>query len=223
MASKRVFTHQSSFIVPPSIWAIIPVKPLPESKRRLAHILSANERAALIQRFLAQTLTVLNHAEMIDRILVVSSDEWVMETARLHGAEVLVETAVRGLNPAVTQAVKVAANGGATAVLILPADLPFIQTKDVAIMVAASNDTPHTIICSDDKGSGTNALLISPPHGFSFHYGTNSFQHHLHEAAQHGLVPHIVHAPGLKFDLDTEEDWQKYQLTIHHSSFPIHH
>ncbi len=199
--------------IPHATWAIIPVKQLHESKQRLAHILSSPERAALIQRFLAHTLTILNRTELIDRVLVVSGDEWVLATALNHGAEVLVETAVTGLNPAVTQAVQYAEEKGATAVLILPADLPFIQTEDVVIMVEAARHS-GIVICSDDKNCGTNALLLSPPNGFIFHYGKNSFQHHLHEAAQHGLVPRIVHAPGLKFDLDTEEDWRQYQLTI---------
>jgi 2-phospho-L-lactate guanylyltransferase len=215
---------QSSALSPqPSIWAIVPVKPLPESKRRLAHILSVVERADLIHRFLTHTLTVLNQSGVVDRILVVSSDERVLATAQMHGADLLVETAVRGLNPAVTHAAQFAADSGATAVLILPADLPFIEREDVVIMVQAGMHNPCAVICSDDKGSGTNALLISPPNAFTFHYGVDSFQHHLHEAAQHGLAPHIVHAPGLKFDLDTEEDWRKYQLTIHHSQLTIHH
>jgi 2-phospho-L-lactate guanylyltransferase len=198
----------------PSVWAIIPVKPLHDSKRRLAHILSADERAELIHRFLRHTLTVLNQSAAIDRILVISSDEQVLATTRLHGADVLVETAVHGLNPAVTHAAQFAAAAGATAILILPADLPFIEREDVAIMVREKRYGRNLVICSDDKGYGTNALLISPPHGFTFHYGANSFQHHLHEANQRGLDPQIVHAPGLKFDLDTEEDWKKYQLTI---------
>lgn len=207
----------------PSTWVIIPVKPLHESKRRLAHILSADERAALIQRFLAHTLAVLQQAEVIDRVLVISSDEWALATARNHGAAVLVETAVHGLNPAVTQAVQFAADEGATAVLILPADLPFIQTEDVAIMVTTGSSSPGAVICPDDKNSGTNALFISPPNGFTFHYGVNSFQRHLQEAHRHGLAPTIVHAPGLEFDLDTEKDWHHYQLIMNNEQLTINY
>ena len=41
-------------------WAVIPVKPLRDSKRRLEHLLSAEERAALIYQFLDNLLTVLD-------------------------------------------------------------------------------------------------------------------------------------------------------------------
>ncbi len=211
--------HHSSFPIPHSTWAIIPVKSLHQSKRRLANVLSAAKRAELIHRFLVQTLAVLKQSELIDQILVVSSDEQVLATARLQGAAVLVETAVHGLNPAVSQAVNYAAESGATAVLILPADLPFIQTKDVAIMVREGvngrHPAPQLTICSDDKGQGSNAVFISPPTPFTFHYGPDSFAQHLHEAAKRGLAVHIIeNEPNLKFDLDTEEDWQKYQLTM---------
>ncbi|MEJ2746624.1 MAG: 2-phospho-L-lactate guanylyltransferase [Anaerolineae bacterium] len=201
----------------------MPVKSLPESKQRLAHILSAEERAELIHHFLTHTLTVLNQSDVVDQILVISSDARVLATAQTYGAAVLVETAVHGLNPAVTQAVQFAADSGATAVLILPADLPFIEPEDVAIMVTTGSNGPRAILCADDKGSGTNALLISPPKGFAFHYGENSFQQHLQEAHQRGLHPIIIHAPGLKFDLDTEEDWQKYQLTTNREQFTINY
>jgi 2-phospho-L-lactate guanylyltransferase len=206
-----------------SIWAIVPVKPLQESKRRLAHILSAEERADLIHRFLAHTLAVLDQSGVIDRILVVSSDERVLATARMHGAAVLVETAVHGLNPAVSNSAQFAADCGATAVLVLPADLPFIEKADVAIMVRQSRSGPHIVICSDDKNQGTNALLISPPAPFTFHYGPDSFQQHLQEAQKRGLTGSIIQNPNLQFDLDTESDWHKYQSTINRSPLPINH
>lgn len=214
--------QRSAFSVQRSVWAIVPVKRLHDSKRRLAHLLSAAERADLIDRFLGHTLTVLHQSAGIDHVLVISGDERALATARFHGAEALWETAVTGLNSAVTQAVKYAKDGGATAVLILPADLPFIQTEDVAIMVESKTNRSGMVICSDDRNNGTNALLISPPDNFTFHYGPNSFQHHLQEAQQRGRTAHIVHAPGLAFDLDTEADWRNYHLTVHHSSLTIH-
>ena len=221
MTSNRV-------AVQTSVWVIVPVKPLHESKRRLAHILSTAERADLIHRFLAHTLTVLNQSGVIDRILVVSSDERVLATAQTLGAELLVETAVLGLNPAVTRAVQFAADAGATAVLILPADLPFIEREDVAIMVRergnGRNSIPRLVICSDEKGEGSNALLISPPAPFTFHYGPGSFNQHVQEARQRGYAVQIMQdRHNLEFDLDTEEDWQKYQFITNNERLTINY
>ena len=70
-------------------WAIIPVKPLHESKRRLAHLLSAAARAELIHRFLDHLLTTLNEAPGIDRVLVVTGDGEVTALAESHGLSLI--------------------------------------------------------------------------------------------------------------------------------------
>lgn len=120
-----------------SIWAIIPVKSLHESKRRLAHLLAAEERAALMQQFLRGVLQVLSEVEAIDQTLVISSDPRVWRLAQAYGALVEKEESAHGLNAAVTHAVSLAVARGATGTLILPADLPFLQAADVGMMLAA--------------------------------------------------------------------------------------
>lgn len=214
-----------------SIWAIIPVKSLHNSKSRLAHLLSAEARAGLILRFFTQTLAVLHQTPAIDQILVVSSDSAVLTLARQQGAQTLVEPRPQGLNTAVALAVQTALAAQATTTLILPADLPFIQAKDVTLMLqtvkqlpyggggngslnGSSQQRPFVAICTDNKNDGTNALLIHHAGltlDFTFHYGSGSFKQHIREAERHGLPCYLVNAPGLKFDLDTEEDWRFYQ------------
>lgn len=206
-------------------WAVIPVKPLRDSKRRLEHLLSAEERAALIYQFLDNLLTVLNEAPGIDRVLVVTGDDEVMALADIHGAPLLFEAYPVGLNAAVTQGVEYAAQHDATAVLVLPADLPFARVEDIERMLAplagqhglspdhpppATDDSPLMALTGDETEEGTNALLLAPPGEFKFHYGPGSFQAHLKEGVASGRAIHIVNAPGLRFDLDTESDWLVY-------------
>jgi 2-phospho-L-lactate guanylyltransferase len=199
-------------------YAIIPVKPLRDSKRRLEHLLSADERADLIYRFLDNLLTVLNAAPGIDRVLVVTADPSVMGLAKACGAEVLVETEPAGLNAAVAQGVAHATEAGATAVLIMPADLPFARAEDVERMLRPlTADTeatpvarPLIALTGDEAEEGTNALLLAPPGDFTFHYGLGSFQAHLAEAVERPRSTYVVNAPGLRFDLDTESDWLVY-------------
>ena len=102
-------------------WAIIPVKPLHDSKRRLAHLLSAAARADLIHSFLDELLAVLNETPGIDHVLVVSGDRSVLALAEKYGAAVLIEGEPLGLNAAVSHGATHAADQGATAVLFLPA------------------------------------------------------------------------------------------------------
>ena len=218
-------------------WALIPVKSLLDSKRRLSHLLPAEQRADLIRRLLQHELNVLGEVPAISRVLVISSDPTVWDVARQIGALVEEEQASHGLNVAVTQGMVIAARNGASAALILPVDLPFITTADVDLMINSGLDQrswdqkqPGTsatqgnngtqvskesgcamAICSDEDGSGTNAIFINPVQEFSFHYGPGSFQSHVQEAQNRGLTVHIVSASGLKFDLDNENDWYTYQ------------
>lgn len=206
-----------------TIWAIIPVKPLRDGKSRLSHILSADERAALTSKFLNHTLATLTKVSAITRTLVISRDPAVLKIARPHGAQTFGEGEKQDLNQALTRATHIAAAQNASGVLVLPADLPFVTPEDVEMMLmelapAVNGNGQHRlpyharamIICPDEVDDGTNGLYISPPVGFNFHYGPQSYHHHLAEAKRLGMSARVVHTPGLKFDLDSEADWQTY-------------
>lgn len=217
-------SHLSPSVNP--LWAVIPVKPLHAGKSRLAHLLSPDERARLILGFLQQTLAILTAQAAVTGALVISSDPAVLALAAAQGATTHAESGARGLNRAVADGVETAVLAGATQTLIVPADLPFIQAADVAQLLAANpaepGGTPRMIICPDRHQQGTNALLLSPPTRFNFHYGPNSFQRHLREAQRLGLAPAVLELPGLQFDLDTEGDWQIYQARVGRQPYPLH-
>lgn len=193
-------------------WTIIPVKHLHESKRRLAHLLTPDERARMIYGFLENLLVVLEKVSAVDHVLVVTADASVTALARERGTSVLVEAASSGLNIAVQRGVDMATAEGATAVLVLPADLPFARPEDIRQMLAPLSETTRPIMAigGDETEEGTNALLLAPPAGFTFHYGSGSFQSHLAEARARGRETRVINPPGLRFDLDTESDWLVY-------------
>lgn len=197
-----------------SVWAIIPVKPLHQSKSRLAAVLPAVERASLIRGILQRTLAVLADATGVAQTLVVSSDRTVLQTAVSHHALTLAEPGPQGLNRAAADGVAAAAAAGAEAALILPADLPFLRPADVAMMVETlgwgQTSAGVMSICPDGRYRGTNALLLAPPQPFTFHYGRHSFPRHMEEAARRRRARHVVRTEGLQFDLDTEQDWRIY-------------
>lgn len=195
-----------------SICAIIPVKKLTESKSRLSQVLSVDERAELVAQFLRHELEVLRQVAAIEQVVVVSSDPVILQLAQAQGAAVLPEEQSEGLNVAVTRGVAWAREGGKTAVLILPVDLPFLHPNDITRLLAAYDDQ-RLVISPDGRQEGTNALLLPPLPAFTFHYGQNSLSQHLAEAQRHQLQTSLVIAPGLLFDLDTLDDWHTYQQT----------
>lgn len=202
------------------VWAIVPAKALRESKGRLSHLLSAAEREGLVRDLLRHVLQTIKEAPEVDRTLVISSDPQVWGVAEELGAIVVAETPPPGLNKAVASALDVAAQNGIAGALILPLDLPFVTVADIALMVESALGEPTETgsavmaIAPDKDGSGTNALFLRPPFAFDFHYGPSSLQSHLHEALARDVAVRMVYAPGLQFDLDTDEDLLAFQAAL---------
>ena len=205
-----------------NVWAIVPVKPFRDSKSRLAHILTADQRAELTGAMLSRTLSIFAEMPAIQRTLDVSRDPGVLKMARQHGAMTYEDSAKQDLNTALTRAVHISAAQKADCALLLPADLPFLTADDINLILAAASPeacnggngylarTRGMVICSDHEDDGTNALLVCPPTGFIFQYGPGSFQCHMAEAERLGIGRCVVDAPGISFDLDTEVDYQIY-------------
>jgi 2-phospho-L-lactate guanylyltransferase len=216
--------------------AIIPVKSLAASKGRLAHLLSQEQRVQLMQVLLQHVLTVVEEAPAIAQTVVISGDSQVRRIAEGYGAQVLAEPMPADLNSAVTIAADQAARQGARAILVMPADLPFVSVSDIELMVAAGREDwdengstgyvtaqefvpslhhraaarPLVAICGDRHDQGTNGLLLRPVADFTFRYGPHSLQLHIAEALARDYQLRLVNAPGLRFDLDTEADWRRF-------------
>jgi GTP:adenosylcobinamide-phosphate guanylyltransferase len=159
------------------IWAIVPVKPLRESKSRLAGVLSADERAELTSFLLQRTLRILRQVAAIDQVMVVSRDPAVLKIARQSHAVTLVEGSRPGLNVALLRAAYVAAAQRATSLLILPSDLPLLTVADVEMMLTGA----------------TPANGLRPGNGH--HLDPNAISHNGHS---NGNGYHNGHSNGIK-------------------------
>jgi 2-phospho-L-lactate guanylyltransferase len=195
-------------------WAILPVKPLSQSKTRLSHILSQAERETLTQYLLEHTIKTLQASDAINHILVVSRDARVLQTAQRYRTLTFTESAPYELKTAVTQATKYATLQAVDRILIIPADLPFLQAHEIQAILDKGSSSEDCIICPDEKQNGTNALIIPPSTNFKFQYGPNSYHKHLIEAERLNLAIQTITTPGISFDLDTEADWHFYQQTL---------
>ncbi len=140
-------------------WAIVPVKPFQTGKSRLGDILCDEDRRQLNCYLLQRTLSILADVGGLDKILVISSDEQVLEAAREAGANVLLETGKRGLNRALYQATNTLDKQN-DRVVIIPTDLPLMTADDVEELLSTGAIPPVVVIVPDRCGNGTNALLI---------------------------------------------------------------
>jgi 2-phospho-L-lactate guanylyltransferase len=205
-----------------NIWLIIPVNSLKESKSRLANVLTEDQRRELTCKLLLQLIEVSRQVSQIHRILIVTPDPEVESLVSPHDAITLLESGKQGLNGALAESRDYAA-AAADCILILPSDLPFITRLDIEMLLAPLSNLdsssisggpgqngPLMVICPDQRGGGTNALLLCEPKDFTFNYGPDSFQKHLEEASHRGLKIYRVEPDGVKFDLDSEEDWREF-------------
>jgi 2-phospho-L-lactate guanylyltransferase len=196
------------------LWAAVPFKGPVGSKRRLAALLSPEERARLSLAMLDGVLEALLGVSVIERVLLLrppataDSPRGLPADARLTVVDEAAEGYSDGrdnLNGTLVQAQALATSGGADALLILPADLPLVTSADLAAMLDAAAMAPIAI-APDRAETGTNALLLTPPMAIGPSFGEGSFQQHRRLAADTGLTIAVVHRPGLALDLDTPAD-----------------
>lgn len=194
-----------------TLWAIVPVKPLRRAKSRLASVLSRDERAALSKEMLVRTLDVLSTVPQVEKILVISRDSRALALAREHGARTVTEQGGSQLNKALIRATVLARGYGVSSVLVLPADLPLLTKADVEKLVSTADNPPVVVIAPDRRGTGTNALLSSPPGLIEYDFGPDSFKRHSACAEAAGARVEICELPSLELDLDLPEDLEAYR------------
>jgi 2-phospho-L-lactate guanylyltransferase len=144
----------------------------------------------------------------VEAVGVVSPDPIVLDEALKRGATPLVQKS-RGLNPALEEGRLWATQSGASALLVLPADLPLIEPEDVLAVLAGAASAP-VVVAPDGTRSGTNALLLRPPDALPFLFGLESFEAHLQAADDREVEAYVCENGHLSFDLDTAGDLARY-------------
>jgi 2-phospho-L-lactate guanylyltransferase len=174
---------------------LVSVKCFAAAKRRLAGVLSAEDRAALVRHMAARVIAAAAPLP----VHVVCDDEAVATWAEEAGAQVLWRPG-HGLNGAVADGVASLAKLGVTDVLVAHADLPLAHDLAAAIRPGLITLVP------DRHDDGTNVIALPARLGFRFSYGPGSFRHHLAEARRHGLGVRVWRDPDLGYDVDLPGD-----------------
>jgi 2-phospho-L-lactate/phosphoenolpyruvate guanylyltransferase len=92
-------------------------------------------------------------------------------------------------------------------VLLIPGDTPMLDPVEIdALLARAEDDGMQVVIVPDRHGTGTNALLITPPDAFEPSFGPESLQRHLSAAQEAGLGHSVEEVSSLLYDVDTPDD-----------------
>ena len=184
--------------------AVVPVKGLDDANRRLNAVLPAKERYRLAEALFLDLIVKLPRSRCVDDILVVTADPSVARQARWFGAKVLEQEADVGHSEAAVAGAQAAMADGAERVAMLPVDCPMLDTEELDARVGRSPRT--ALIVPDRHGTGTNALVLTPPDIFIPVFGPESCSRHVSRARAAGISFALEEIDSMATDLDTPED-----------------
>ena len=119
------------------------------------------------------------------------------------------DPAEAGHSQAAALGVAEAQRRGAARVLLVPGDCPALDPDEVGALLARdAGETAErrVAIVSDRHGSGTNALLLTPPGVMAPSFGPGSLARHARAAAAVGATVRVAALRSLELDVDTPGD-----------------
>ena len=188
--------------------AVIPMKPLSQSKTRLAPHMSEEQRSDLVVGMLRRVLGAIKGSS-IEMFWVVGGDERIRNVARNFDG-IWMEELGRNLNDTLGKAFDELAGRNAAA-LYLAGDLPFLKPSDLHSLLRSSRRNTNITLAPARRDGGTNAILVPPGIPFRPELGPRSFSKHLSTAAAMEVSVAICYSPGLGFDLVITDDLETFQ------------
>jgi 2-phospho-L-lactate guanylyltransferase len=166
-------------------------------------MLGSGARTALAQAMFRDVISTLQKVPDLDEIAVVTADRAAAAVASGVGAAVLLDTVQAGQSAAALVGIRYALDNGYDRVLLVPGDTPLLEPDEVAGLISGAHPL---VVVPDRHGTGTNALVISPPDAMEPSFGPGSRARHEAAAAASGLPHRVERVAGLALDVDTPED-----------------
>jgi 2-phospho-L-lactate guanylyltransferase len=185
--------------------AVLPVKRFDAAKQRLAAGIDAARRRELAAAMVADVLDAIGEARSIERLIVVTGDPTAQELAAKASAEVVPDPEDAGHVEAAQAGIARAEAEGAERVALLAGDCPLLDPRELDRLLTGVPGT-YVGIVPDRHGSGTNALLLSPPDAIVPAFGEGSRARHVEAARRAGIPFGIEELPSIELDLDTPAD-----------------
>lgn len=185
-------------------FALLPVKSFGQAKQRLRSGLDPDRRRDLAGAMLRDVLSALEAAKL-EGVIVITAGEAAREIALEHGARVL-EDREQGHNAAALVGIEAALANGAARALLVPADCPALDPAELDELLTRAPAPPEAVIVPDRHGTGTNALLLTPPDALEPSFGPDSCRRHADHARVAGVNYEVRAVRSLALDIDTPED-----------------
>lgn len=184
---------------------LVPVKNLVDAKQRLSSVLSPEERFELAQAMCQDVLQTLARWQNRPPVAVVTNDSFARDLAARFNFEVVADDN-SGETNAIEMATAVCRGRGAKSTLVVPADIPLIDSLELQRIVDSAPHQGGAVLVPDAAGRGTNAAWRAPGDLFPLRFGNDSFLPHLAAAKATGLPSVVLKLPGIARDVDRPED-----------------
>ena len=187
-----------------TIEAVVALKTLSQSKRRLSAVLNDKQRSDLVEAMAQDVLSCLMRHPEIDVVHVVCGEGWARD-AFPEGPLVVWQEPESQEGGLIAAYEMIAAKTAAERLLFIHADLPFLGQADVSAVIAASLDH-HAVLSPDLTEMGTNAVLRWRHQSLPLCFGEDSFARHQQAAKAAETRWRVVRASGVARDVDEPED-----------------
>lgn len=192
---------------------LLPIKDLRNAKQRLAGVLNASERRELAEAMLADTTRAIQGARRVESVFVVTNYDPALELAARNGWEAIREDAQISESASVDFASRVCEERVVTRLLRLPLDIPLLRSEDIDAILGAEVASPGVLLVPSRDGTGTNAILRTPPTLFPSHFGPDSLAKHRREAEL--ARAKIVFHRNERMELDVDDEADLRALLLH--------
>jgi 2-phospho-L-lactate guanylyltransferase len=189
----------------PGLTVLIPVRSLDDGKRRLANMLTPDERRLMVEAMLRDVVAAAQSCDRISSIVVVTDDDDAANLARRLGAAALSGIGPIGYSRTVALAVNHLRESNPHAIIVIPADVPLVTADELSTVAAAVAAPGAVALVEADPDGGTNCIGLSAFAAVEFQFGACSFRRHVESIRGFGQTPLQLHLPGLTFDVDWPE------------------
>ncbi|MEV5875647.1 2-phospho-L-lactate guanylyltransferase [Streptomyces sp. NPDC052101] len=182
---------------------VIPLKPLPRAKSRLADTAADGVRPGLALAFAQDTVAAAVACSAVADVVVVTDDELAARELAALGARIIPDTATGGLNAALAHGAAVVREiRPRTPIATLNADLPALRAAELAVVLGAAAEFPRAFL-ADAAGPGTTLLAAAAGAELQPEFGIDSRSRHRASGARE---LDLADVDSVRQDVDTGAD-----------------
>ncbi len=189
-----------------TVCAVVPIKAIATAKSRLADVLTADERKALVAAMAKDVIGALKNCSAIDHVIIITDDNEVVRLARKLGCIIWPQGPEEGLSAAMNHAASRLRSLQVSTMISVHGDLPLANAKAFDGLLKKVNDQSQVMLLPSDLDDGTNVVVTSPPDILTFNYGQNSYYRHLDYCLRRNIHVATLWDDDLDLDIDTAAD-----------------